>query len=276
MRKIYLKNLPAYQFQLLQKFSDHIQHAVFTREGGVSMPPFASLNLSFTVQDSRACVNKNRKLVSEALNIQLQDIFYTHQTHSKNISIVDEEHVAYAESREVQNTDAFITQLKKTALLITIADCQAILMYDPVKQVIANIHAGWKGLEKDISGATIQLLKKKFKVDPATLLAAISPSLGPCCAFFSNPKTELPQQFHEYIDAQKRVDLWNFSINQLQQHGLKRENIELAKICTQCGGHGEKQSMYLSRKKQPKKFFSFRREGGFTGRFGVMIFLNPE
>ena len=260
MRKVSLTKTPAFQFHLLQKFSDQIEHAVFSRLGGVSDKPFDSLNIKFGIGDSQKTVKKNREVICKALKLEKENLISANQTHGKNIEIIDEEFIRFHPSnKEVDNTDAFITNLCEVALMIQVADCQGILMYDPVKKIVAGVHAGWKGLAKDISGATIKRLKQEFGVDPKKLLVGISPSLGPCCALFTDPRKELPKEFHKFIDEENKVDLWSFSVEQLQKHGVQKKNIELAKLCTQCRGN--------------KRFFSFRQGRGITGRFGVIIYL---
>ena len=96
MRKVYFKNagsvsartvankLPAYQFHLLQKFSDQIEHAVFSRDGGVSKGPYASLNVRFGIGDKLSSVTKNRGVICEALVVDFGNLVSADQTHSKN------------------------------------------------------------------------------------------------------------------------------------------------------------------------------------------------
>ncbi len=134
------------------------------------------------------------------------------------------------------------------------------MFFDPVKKVIAAVHAGWKGLVQDISGEAIQIMQKRFGVNPANLIVGISPSLGPCCSFFTDPEKELPPNFRPFIKYNKCVDLWSFSVRQLELHGILPQQIELARVCTFCGGGG--------------RFFSFRRDRGVTGRFGALIYLH--
>ncbi len=260
MRKIIKKNLPVFQFHLLQKFSDDVEHAITSKIGGASKGPFASLNLNFTVGDKAEDVVKNREILCTALGLEKQNVIGANQTHSKNILVVDEKFVQFqAQNEEVDNIDGFVTALKEIGLLIKVADCQAILIFDPVKKVIAAVHAGWKGQVQDISGEAIKIMVNDFGSRPENILVGISPSLGPCCAFFSDPAKELPPTFAPFILNEDRVDLWSYSLWQLEQHGILPENIELARVCSFCGG-GE-------------KFFSFRRDRGITGRFGALIFL---
>lgn len=285
MRKVFFGDLPAFQFHLLQKFSDLAEHAVFSRHGGVSDKPYDSLNVRFGIGDRYENVIENRRRICDALGLEYDRLVSADQTHSRNVAVV-EANSEQSRDRvkrttqmncaplrrkpndvwrvaEIGDTDALVTSLKGVGLMVQVADCQAILMFDPVKGVAAAVHAGWKGLVQDISGATISVMREKFGVDPANVLVGVAPSLGPCCAFFSNPEKELPASFHKFIDGRKRVDLWSFSIEQLQKNGIRAGNIEFAKVCTQCGNGKD---IYGSH-----KFFSFRGEQGITGRFGVVI-----
>ncbi len=299
MRKVFFKDLPAFQFHLLQKFSDQADHAVFSRMGGVSKKPYDSLNVRFGIGDRHENVIENRRRICEALVLESDKLVSANQTHSKNVTVVECEVRCNVENRvkrtpqrscaplrrkpngvgelrtfeaennnvggiaEIDDTDAMVTALKGVGLMVQVADCQAILMFDPVKGVAAAVHAGWKGLAGDVIGETVKVMRTKFGVAPENILAGVAPSLGPCCAFFSNPEKELPSSFHKFIDARKRVDLWSFSIEQLQKHGILRGNIEFAKVCTQCGNGKDIDGSH--------NFFSFRGEQGITGRFGAVI-----
>lgn len=287
MKKIFLKDLPAFQFHIFQKFSAGAEHAVFSREGGVSIKPYNSLNVRFGIGDRHENVVENRRRICDALGLECDRLVSANQTHGKNVAVVEcEQQKSGGQSKthtleelrtskvensnayglaEIEDADALVTSEKGVGLMIQVADCQAILMFDPVKGVAAVVHAGWKGLAQNVSGAAIEVMREKFGVDPANILVGVAPSLGPCCAFFSNPEKELPSTFHKFIDARKRVDLWSFSIEQLQKNGIRPGNIELARVCTQCGNGKDISG--------PHKFFSFRGEHGITGRFGVVIAL---
>jgi copper oxidase (laccase) domain-containing protein len=108
-------------------------------------------------------------------------------------------------------------------------------------------------------------MKKRFRCDPKDILVGIAPSLGPCCAFFSDPGKELPPSFGKFIDDEKRVDLWSFSVEQLQSHGISPGHIEIARVCTQCNNGPDIESR--------GRFYSYRGEKGITGRFGVLVWL---
>lgn len=284
MRKFFFKpNIPYFQFHLLEKFSDRIGHAVFSREGGVSKPPYDSLNVRFTIGDNEQDVLQNRQIMADAIKLQPHQIISANQTHSNHVQIIDEEFLRFnpgdhpqlhseAKSKdtsltqEINDIDAFVTAINSYALLIQVADCQALLLYDPYQNVIAAIHAGWKGLAKDISGETLRLMREHFNVKSENVLVGISPSLGPCCAFFTDPEDELPAGFRPFIDREKRVDLWGYSLAQLQGHGVRPEHIENARICTHCENGRRRQGL-------KPQFYSFRADLGITGRFGVGVWI---
>jgi YfiH family protein len=212
------------------------------------------------VDDNKKTVARNRRFICKNFDLEPDHLISAHQTHSKNVMVFGEEAERYhTADKEYENIDALVTNMPGTALMVKVADCQAIVMFDPVQKVIAVVHAGWKGLAQDVSGAAIRLMKRQFKVKPENLFVGISPSLGPCCAFFTHPEKELPPEFSPYIHTNKTVDLWSFSTEQLKKHGIQPEHIELARVCTMCGAGG--------------KFFSFRRDRGMTGRFGALLFL---
>jgi len=260
MIKEFRKNLPVFQFHSIQKYSDQVEHAVLSRLGGVSSGAFESLNVSLTVDDRAENVLKNREIICRAFGLEDDKLVSANQIHGKDICVVDEAFLAtHKPNRDVDNIDAFVSNVPGVALMMKVADCQAIVMFDPVERVVAAVHAGWRGLMKDISGATIDLLKRKFNVKPEHLVVGIGPSLGPCCSFFSDPQRELSADFKPYIAHNNTVDLWEFSTDQLMRHGVRPEHVEHARVCTMCGGGG--------------KFFSFRRDHGVTGRFGVIIEL---
>lgn len=136
---------------------------------------------------------------------------------------------------EAPKCDAFITRQNSLPLLIKIADCQAALIMDPVSKTIAAVHNGWRGSTYNILGKTIRRLKETHDADPANLRIGISPSLGPCCAEFTDPRNELPAFVHRYIQGSK-VDFWQLSQDQCTLEGVPKAQIEIARKCTRCGG----------------------------------------
>lgn len=151
--------------------------------------------------------------------------------------------------------DAFITEEKELTIMVKVADCQGVLMYDPVTHSTASVHSGWRGSTMNILGKAVQAMSDQFGSDPADLLVAISPSLGPCCAEFSDPESELPDFCQTFVDERRHVDFWSLSKQQLAEVGVPEAQIELAGICTKC----------------TPGYFSHR--NGDSGRMGVFVTL---
>mgnify|MGYP002632386645 FL=1 len=144
------------------------------------------------------------------------------QTHSDHILSVEKAGI-------YQDTDAFVTNVPGLALTVRCADCQAVLLHDPVAGVVAAVHSGWRGNAQNIIGKTVRKMVEEYRCDPANIRAAIGPSLGTCCAEFSDPHEELPEFMHKYVDG-KHVNLWQCAEDQLSEEGVKQ--IENSRICT--------------------------------------------
>jgi len=245
-----------FQFSRLAAF-EAIDHAVFTRHGGCSQPPFDSLNVTYGLGDEDLSVACNRQRVARALGgAKLVFVRQVHGTGVVQIQARNTEPTTGAEG-SVPVGDALVTDQVGQFLVIQVADCQSVLLYEPVRQVVANVHSGWRGSVHNIIGLTVGVMAEQFKCDPAQIQAAIGPSLGPCCAEFIHYRQEIPQSLWRYRDAGVHFDFWSLSCDQLVQAGVLQANIEVSRLCTRC---------------RTDLFFSYRGEGT-TGRFAVVIGL---
>jgi len=243
-----------YQSPLLMSFPE-LTHAFFTRRGGVSAAPYDRLNLSFSVGDHREAVVENRRRVRQALG--LNSLVSARQQHGLQEARVEEP--GGENAPEFEAADILFTRRPGLGLLIKQADCQAVVIYDPGRRVLANVHAGWRGQVQNVLAAAVTRLQERYGCRPAELFAAVSPSLGPCCAEFQNYREEFPPELWAYQVRPHYFDLWRLSLDQLTAAGLRRENLDLAGLCTRCLA-GE--------------FFSYRR-AKLSGRQGTVIALRP-
>jgi len=247
-----LKHPEKLEFTNLKVFPQ-IVHSVFTRRGGVSNNPFDSLNVSFSTGDKEVNVADNRSIVMNALDRNSTPIFID-QVHEDNIIVIEDSKV----EKFLYKADGIITNVKGKLLFIQVADCQSVMMFDPIKNVIANVHSGWRGSVKNIIGKCVDIMIKKFGCSPKNIIAGISPSLGPCCAEFVNFKKELPENVWNYkVYDSFNFDFWELSFYQLLEKGVRADNIENMNICTKCFS---------------RTFFSYRKEK-ITGRFACVIGL---
>jgi YfiH family protein len=231
-------------------FSSHsLVHGIFTRRGGVSPAPYDSLNVGYGLDDDEDNVRQNRDRIKAILNIRV--LVSCRQVHSDRVAVIAEKP---ATDIVVNGHDALITDRTGIGLMIQHADCQAILLHDPIKRVVGIIHAGWRGSIANIAPKTVQAMQKSYGCDPADLRAAISPSLGPCCAEFVNYQQELPAAFYRYQIRPHYFDFWAISRDQLHRAGVRTGNIAVANQCTVCN----------------PDFFSFRRDR-ITGRCASVV-----
>lgn len=212
----------------------NVVHGTFLKKGGVSEGSFSSLNFGITQGDSKLHVQENKRRALSALGLNS----YTQllQIHSKKVVLAKDSHLLEG--------DGLLTDQKELGLMILHADCQAAIFYDPIRHVLANVHAGWRGSVQNIYAETVALMQARFGSAPQDLLVGISPSLGPTAAEFINYKTELPQAFWPFQIQPTYFDFWKISRWQLEECGVLPHHIEIAEQCTYS---------------QTDDFFSYRR-----------------
>jgi purine-nucleoside/S-methyl-5'-thioadenosine phosphorylase / adenosine deaminase len=167
-------------------------HGFSTRRGGVSEAYGGrALNLGITPQDSRAAVERNRKLFLQALGAIRDDggawpSVATRQVHSSVIHRVDESHICQERAdvghpRHPLVGDGLITNRPGIVLAVRVADCLPVLMADPVRRAVGAFHAGWRGTLARIVEKGVGEFRRQFGSDPADLKAAIGPGIHRCC-----------------------------------------------------------------------------------------------
>jgi len=236
-----------------------VSYHFFDKHDGVSSGKFASLNVSYGTGDSPENIEENRAIIKQCIGAKR--LVSANQVHGSRVYVDDGKR---QRDFEVDQYDGMISNVPGTALLIQQADCQAVLLYDPLQLAIRAVHSGWRGSVTNIIGATITQMSKHYGTDAADLQAFIGPSLGPCCAEFINFRTELPIDFHRFQVQKNHFDFWQISKDQLIRSGVRSEAIDLHEICTSCSDD----------------YFSYRRavrEGDpVCGRHGSVICLDPQ
>ena len=241
------KQVLYFQFPGLSRFRE-IKHGIFTRNSGHSKGLYQSLNINYNSSDNKNDIKLNRDLVSRCMNEDKNNIVYAGQVHGTNVLLFSENNNKTASDTAGKlppEGDALVSNVRKKMLVIMLADCQPVFLYEPVRRVVANIHSGWRGSINNIIGRTIYKMNERFGCNPEKIIAGIGPSLGPCCAEFVNYKKEIPEAFWKYKDNADYFDFWALSRDQLIKAGVSAENINLSRICTRCNSD---------------IFFSYRRE----------------
>ncbi len=244
-----------------------ILHFVTTRFGGISQPPYNSLNLGLHTADTSEHVLANRHLLAGETGIAPDKFLYASQVHSGDVKIIDQAAIESGVLLHNPRTDATITNLAGICLMVMVADCVPLLLYDPVKKVVAVIHAGWRGTVQHITSNTIRKMADHFGSDPADIIAGVGPSIGPCCYEVGEEVRKVVNEnfgtTHGYLvyhphSPKPHFDLWYANRKQLADLGIKTENIEISSLCTKC---------------RQDIFFSSRASAGITGRFAAGIFI---
>jgi hypothetical protein len=259
-------------------------HAFSTSPGGISdLNGEKVLNLGFTDWDSREIVRENRRRFQSAAGAANLPLVSLKQFHSDVIHLFDSALSAPCRG------DASITNRPNLLLAVQTADCVPILLVDPKKRAIAAIHAGWRGTLARIAAKTIGAMQMHFGTNPRDLLAAIGPSIGPCCyevgtevaTQFLSQFPDAPTYFDEFRTGDEPnpvqwlnmmppghqpppkgvlLDLRKANRSQLLVAGLRLQNIHTIDLCTAC---------------RPDLLFSYRKQGPASGRLMSAIALRP-
>lgn len=196
-------------------------------------------NMSLFTQDG---VN-NRQEYAKKFGFDIQRAVSAEQVHKNNVAIITDDFAGCGgidASTRIQNCDALVTNKKGIALFIMTADCVPVILYSPDKEVVAAIHAGWRGTAQNIVDATIRQMIETYKVNPNNIIAAIGPSIQSCC--FEVGDDVVKSIGNEYVAKKKEngKQMYNLPLanyNQLIKSGVKSKNIELSKICTCCNSN---------------------------------------
>jgi YfiH family protein len=231
---------------------DGFFHGIFLRRITQRLDETGDFNLGMGCGTPDDRVRANRRHMLEVFGQGLVGV-YAHQTHGIRVGIWNSEPEPAEEVR--LDGDALVTNRASGALVIQTADCQAIIIIDPVRRVVANIHSGWRGSAGNIVGCTIRIMTAKFGCRPRDMMCGIGPSLGPCCAEFVNYRDELPASFRAYRRFADHFDFWEISRDQMLEAGVPGDHISVAGICTKCNQH---------------LFFSYRGDPQ-TGRFATVV-----
>lgn len=240
------------------KKSPSLLHAVTTKSNA---HPYAFSLALHTGEDVENIIANRNKLSNLLQSNAPLHYIVANQTHSDNIKVITQQETKGWESLSdaIEDCDALITDVKGVVLNVLTADCVPILLYDKQKEVVAAVHAGWKGTKAQIVYKTVQKMTEMYGCDPKEIIAGVAPSIGRCCYevgedvaehFFDIPKGFSP------VGEKFMLDLPFINQQQLLSAGVQEENIEMSHTCTACN---------------VERFFSYRKEQGCSGRFMSMI-----
>jgi YfiH family protein len=233
---------------------DGAKAAFSTRLGGVSKPPFASLNLGLLTNDDEESVLENRRRLAVALGFRPEQVTFARQVHGTALALHESASFACSlswdgnekEQANVPEVDGHVLTQPGGAALVFVADCLPVALAGP--RGVAIVHAGWRGLAGGILAAGAEAV--------GATSAAIGPGIGPCCYEVGEEVLEAFSGLGEGIAGGRMLDLAEVARRQLAAAGVER--VESAGLCTSC---------------EEKLFFSHRRDEGRTGRQGGLAWL---
>jgi hypothetical protein len=197
-----------------------------------------------------------RKELANALKLKSGQLVFPRQIHGDRIGIIDQA----STSLEFPDTDALVTNQPGVCICVQTADCVPILMFDPVQNVVAAVHAGWRGTVSKIVSKTIHKMQIHFDSEPEDLVVGIGPSISPHVYEVGD---EVIDQVRENFDDHRKLlipslnynkaffDLWGANKSLLLTAGVPEEQIEIMGFCSFS---------------HPSLFYSARRDGANTGR----------
>ena len=237
-----------------------------TRHGGCSEGAYDSFNCNDYCGDDLERVGQNQKILRDLLPGH-PELIIPHQVHKTEVRVIDEEFLSLDDTtrkESLEGIDAIVSNSADVCLCISTADCIPVLCYDTHKQVVAAIHAGWRGTVERIVEKTLQVMEDQYGTNPADVEAVIGPGISlesfevgdEVYQAFADKGFEMNRIARHY--AKWHIDLWEANRLQLIKQGVKAEDIELSGVCTY---------------RQHEDFFSARRLGIRSGRIlsGIML-----
>lgn len=244
-----------------------IAHGFSTRKGGVSKPPYDSLNLAPSRGGDRPAVEENYRRFCAAIGTDTTRPVLAMQVHETTVLQVTESHAGMGLWKERNFTaDALVTNIKNLPLTVFSADCGIILLHDPEANCIGAVHAGWRGCAAGILQKAVQELERLYGAKPERILAAIGPAIGQCCFETDSDvpeamKAALGEDAMPYLED--RGSKWHVNLSGLNRQWLLRSgvlpaHIDVSELCSYC---------------HPELFWSYRKVGGKRGAQVAMIAL---
>ena len=239
-----------------------VKAGISLRSGGVSEPPYTSLNLASQVGDHPAAVIQNQHIFSTETGIK--SLKYIRQIHS-DIVINAEVITSALWNCEILNTpeligDALISDKPGETLGVFTADCVPIFILDKATPAVGIVHAGWRGTLSQIVSKTLEQMKTCFGTNLANCLIHLGASIQRCCYTVNKDLiSQFVNNFGDTVHDGLNLSLQTANYIQLIETGIRPECITISPICTSC---------------RIDIFYSYRAEDGRTGRMLSYIQLN--
>ena len=240
------QGVPFFSFPILEK-TGMVTHAFSTRLGGVSKGCYATMNFSKTRGDNEDDVTENYRRMAAVLDVDMEKMVLSYQTHTTNIRPVTLEDAGKGviRERDYQDIDGLITNVPGITLVTFYADCVPLYFLDPVHKAVGLSHSGWRGTVKRMGQKTVEAMQAEYGTRPEDVIACIGPSI---CASCFEVGEEVAEEFRKEFTGEENqsilckkpepgkylVDLWEANRNVLLDAGVKEKNIVVTNVCTRC------------------------------------------
>ena len=261
-------HVPYIQFKNLSA-TGIVKHGFSTRKGGVSTGIFSSMNLNFKRGDDPDAVMENYRRMAAALNMRVEDMVLSDQTHTTNVRVITEEDrgKGILRPQDYSDVDGMITNVPGIVLVTSYADCVPLYFVDPVRKAIGLSHSGWKGTVGHIGQKTVWKMHEVYGTEPKDIVAAIGPSICQSCyevsddvaeAFRANfTADEAADILLDKGNGKYQLDLWKANWYVLTDADILPEHLSVTDLCTAC---------------HPDLLWSHRKTNGQRG--GLSAFLS--
>ncbi len=242
-----------------------VRHGFSTRLGGVSKGIYRSMNLSFTRGDDEGAVRENFARFCRAMGVDSDNVVISAQEHHTTLytATAADRGRGVTYPRGYEDIDGLLTNEADVVLCTQYADCVPLFFVDPVRRVVATSHAGWKGTVARIGEETVKRMERDYGCRPEDILAAIGPSIGPCCFEVDAPVYEAFSQLPLFDSGCYRqrgekydINLWEVNRRILLEAGIALDHLTVTDLCTRC---------------HPEVFWSHRATGGKRGSLAAFI-----
>lgn len=260
--------VPFLSFGLLEA-CDFVKQGFSTRMGGVSEGDCASMNLGFSRGDERERVMENYRRMAAALDMPMERMVLSKQTHTTNVRVVTEADAGNGIVRPLPYTDVdgLVTNVENLPLVTFYADCVPLYFVDPVNRAIGLSHSGWRGTVNRMGLHTLNRMAEEYGTKPDQVLACVGPSICRDCYEVSlDVALEFRQAFGEKAEllldekpnGKFQLDLWQANRQILLEAGVREEHLAVTDLCTCCN---------------PTLLFSHRASGGKRGNLAAFLCL---
>lgn len=243
-----------------------VRHGFSTRRGGVSAPPWDTLDLGVSRGDDPAHVQENYRRFCAALGVDEHRCVLSRQVHEANVRLVTEADCGKGlwRERDYASVDAMICAVPEIPLVVFSADCNVVLLYDPVRRAVGAAHAGWRGTALGIVKKTAEAMAEQFGCEPAHIRAAIGPAIGPCCFETDGDvpaalRAALGEDAEPYMTWNGRK--WHIDLKAVNALWLRRSGVREIDVCDHCTHC------------RPDLYWSHRKVGNVRGSQAAVICL---